>query len=139
MLNRIFTGDDSWVHHYQTESKRASMQRKLSNSPSTKKFKVTPSPGKVILAVFEDCQGVRGENVNSAPCCEVLLKLRDAIRKKRPVQLARGVLLHHDNARPRTDRASEERIQELQWELLEHPPYSRGLAPSDSYLFGLLK
>jgi hypothetical protein len=24
MLNRIVTGDESWVHHYQPESKRAS-------------------------------------------------------------------------------------------------------------------
>jgi histone-lysine N-methyltransferase SETMAR len=28
---------------------------------------------------------------------------------------------------------------ELQWELLEHPPYSSDLAPSDFHLFGLLK
>jgi hypothetical protein len=30
-------------------------------------------------------------------------------------------------------------FQELQWELLEHPPYSPDLAPSDFHLFGLLK
>jgi hypothetical protein len=28
MLNRIVTGDESWVHHYQPESKHASMQLK---------------------------------------------------------------------------------------------------------------
>jgi hypothetical protein len=39
------------------------------------------------------------EDVNSASYCEVLLKLRDAIRRKRPGQLARGVLLHRSNAR----------------------------------------
>jgi hypothetical protein len=26
MLNRIVTGDESWVHHYQPESKYASLQ-----------------------------------------------------------------------------------------------------------------
>jgi outer membrane lipoprotein-sorting protein len=26
VLNRIVTGDESWVHHYQPESKRASIQ-----------------------------------------------------------------------------------------------------------------
>jgi histone-lysine N-methyltransferase SETMAR len=77
--------------------------------------------------------------VNSASYCEVLLKLRDAVRGKHPDQLARGVLLHHDNARPHTARATQKRIQELQWELLEHPPYSPDLAPSDFHLFGLLK
>jgi hypothetical protein len=45
MLNRIVTGDE-W--------KRASMQWKHHSSPSTKKFKVTPSDGKVMLTVFWD-------------------------------------------------------------------------------------
>jgi histone-lysine N-methyltransferase SETMAR len=53
--------------------------------------------------------------------------------------VARGLLLHHDNARPHTARATQERIQELQWELHEHPPYSLDLAPGDFHLFGLLK
>jgi hypothetical protein len=54
-----------------------------------------------MLAVFWDFHGVllahfqnRGENVNSASYCEVLLKLHDAVRRKRPGQLVRGVLLH---------------------------------------------
>jgi histone-lysine N-methyltransferase SETMAR len=67
------------------------------------------------------------------------LKLRDAIHRKHPGQLVRGALLHHDNARPRTARAIQERIQELQWRLLEHPPYSPNLTPSDFHLFGPLK
>jgi biotin-(acetyl-CoA carboxylase) ligase len=54
ILNRIVTEDESWVHHYQTKSKRASMQRKYSSSllRSTKTFKVTPSDGQVMLTVF---------------------------------------------------------------------------------------
>jgi histone-lysine N-methyltransferase SETMAR len=64
------------------------------------------------------------------------MKLQDAIFRKSPDQLARQVLLHHDNARPHRARATQVRIQELQWELLEHPPYSLDLAPSDFHLFG---
>jgi protein involved in ribonucleotide reduction len=45
MLNRIVTGDKSWVHHYQPESKHASMQWKHPSLPSTEKFKITPSAG----------------------------------------------------------------------------------------------
>jgi hypothetical protein len=37
MLNRIVTGDESWAHHHQPESKRVSVQWKHSNSPSIKK------------------------------------------------------------------------------------------------------
>jgi histone-lysine N-methyltransferase SETMAR len=68
-----------------------------------------------------------------------MLKLRDAIHRKRPGQLARRLLLHHDNARPHTARATQDRIQELQWEILDHLPYSPDLTPSDFHLFGLLK
>jgi hypothetical protein len=49
------------------------------------------------------------------------------------------VLLYHDNARSYTTLATQERIQELQWELLEHLPYSLDLAPGDFHLFGPLK
>jgi transposase len=112
------------------------------------KFKFTSmsSAGKVTLTVFWESQGAllayfqkRCDNENSASHCVVLLKLPDAIRRKHPGQLARGVQLHHDNARPHTARATEERIQELQWELLEHPPYSPDLGPYDLHLFGPLK
>jgi histone-lysine N-methyltransferase SETMAR len=131
--------------NYQPHSKRAPMQWKHPSSSSDKRFMITPSARKVMHTVFRDSQGVllahfqkRGENANSASCCEVLLKLRNAVHRKRPSQLARGLLLHHGNARPYTARAIQERIQELQWELLEHPSYSPDLAPSDFHLFGPL-
>jgi hypothetical protein len=77
-----------------------------------------PSAGKAMLTVFRDSQK-RSENVNSLLYCEVLLKLRNAIGRKRAGQMARGVLLHHDNVRTHTAQATQKRIQELHWELLE--------------------
>jgi histone-lysine N-methyltransferase SETMAR len=120
------------VYYYQPESKRASMLYRLPRSISSKIFKVTPSTEKVMLTVFSDSQGVllahfqkRDENINSALFCGVLLNLRETTRRKFPGQLARWVLLHHENARPHTPRSPQERIQELQLGLLEHPPYSQ--------------
>jgi hypothetical protein len=89
--------------------------------PKSSKFKVTLSAGKVVLTVIWNTQGVllarfqkSGEYGNSASHCEVLFKLGGAISRKHPGQLTRGVLLHHDNARPHTAQATQERIQELQ-------------------------
>jgi hypothetical protein len=142
MLNRTVSRNESWLHFYQSKSKCASMQGK--SCRSTKKFKVTPSAWKVMLTVFWDSQGVllahfqnRGEYVNSASYCEVLLKLRDAIRRKRPGQLARRILLHHDNARSHTVRATQERIQELHRNLSSIRLTARTV--SDFHLFGPLK
>jgi hypothetical protein len=46
MLALIVTGDESWVHHYQPETKRASMQRKhpASSVKKKKKKKVWDEP-----------------------------------------------------------------------------------------------
>jgi hypothetical protein len=43
MLAQIVTGDESWIHHYQLETKYASVQWKHPSSPAKKRFKVTPS------------------------------------------------------------------------------------------------
>jgi hypothetical protein len=110
MFNRIVTGDQSCEHHYQPESKRASVQLKHPSSPfrSNKNFNVTSSAEKVMLIVFWNSHGVllahfekRGENVNCASYCKFLLRLLDGIRRKSTGQLAR-VLPHQDNARPHT-------------------------------------
>jgi hypothetical protein len=112
----------------------------------TSHFTFTPSARKVMLTMFWDSQGVLlahfqkcGENVKYALYYEALLKLQDAIHRKRPDQLAKVVQLPYDNARPHTTQATQERIQELQWELLEHLPYSPNLAPSDFHPFYLPK
>jgi hypothetical protein len=76
MLAQILTGDESWVHHYQAETKRASMQWKHPASPAKKIFKVTPSSRKVILMVFCDHKGIlltafqpQGQTVNYDSYC----------------------------------------------------------------------
>ena len=49
------------------------------------------------------------------------------------------MILHHDNARPHAAKVTQEKIRELNWELLPHPPYSPDIAPSDYYLFRSLE
>ena len=41
----------------------------------------------------------------------------------------------HDNARPHTVKVTRQKLIELGWELLPHPPYSPDIAPSDYHLF----
>jgi hypothetical protein len=60
VLNRIVTGDESWLHYNQPDSKSASTQWKHPSSPSTKRFKVmsTPSAGKIVLTGYRNSQRV---------------------------------------------------------------------------------
>jgi len=57
-LNRIVTQDETWVHHFDPESKCQSTMWKHVGSSSPKKFKVTVSAGKVMATVFCDNDGV---------------------------------------------------------------------------------
>jgi hypothetical protein len=49
------------------------------------------------------------------------------------------LLVHVDNARPHTTKLSAQYFNENRMKSTPHPPYSRGLAPSDFYLLGYVK
>ena len=80
-----------------------------------------------------------GETVNANRYCQTLDKLREAIRRKRPGRLSKGVILQHDNAAPHTAKRTQDWLKRYNWETLPHPPHSPDLAPSDIHLFGPLK
>jgi histone-lysine N-methyltransferase SETMAR len=72
-LSRIVTGDETWVHHFEPETKRQSMEWHHPQLSRKKKFETDPSAGKVIVTVFWDCGGVilvdvmpRGATINSS-------------------------------------------------------------------------
>jgi hypothetical protein len=58
IIKRIVTGDETWIHHYDPESKQEFMQWKHKGSPPPKKFKVQHSAGKVMATVFWDSEGI---------------------------------------------------------------------------------
>ena len=57
-FKRLITQDETWVHHYDPETKAQSMQWKHLDSPPPKKARVQPSAGKVMLTVFWQQDGV---------------------------------------------------------------------------------
>ncbi|GFW13839.1 histone-lysine N-methyltransferase SETMAR [Trichonephila clavipes] len=48
-------------------------------------------------------------------------------------------MFHQNNARPQTSVVTRQKLWELGWEVLMHPPYSPDLAPSDYHLFIVLQ
>ena len=143
-LDRIITGDETWVHHYEPESKQQIMEWKYPQLPCKKKFKTQPSAENLMLTVFWDSQGPvlehhqeKGTTINSARYSEILTdRLKPAIRSKCWGLLPKGVVLLHDNAHPHTNAHTAETLQKLKFEVMAHPPYSPDLASSDYHLFG---
>ena len=104
-------------------------------------------PMKVLLCVWWDCRGIihfellrHGETITADKYCEQLTRLDAAIREKCPVLANRkGVIFHHDNARPHVAQQTLRKMKELKWEILQHPPYPPDIAPSDFHLFRSLQ
>jgi histone-lysine N-methyltransferase SETMAR len=100
-----------------------------------------------MVTLFWDERGVilehympRGNTVTSVTYADHLKNhLLPPIKFKPRGLLSTGVLLQHDNPRPRTARSTVATIQDLSLECLPHPPYSPDFAPSDFHVFGPLK
>jgi [histone H3]-lysine36 N-dimethyltransferase SETMAR len=145
-LRHIITADETWLHQFEPETKKQSMQWRHVTSPPPRKFSVAQSVKKVMGTVFWDASGVLlidylpiGQTVTANRYITTLKKLKRAIRRKRPGLRDEEVLLLHDNARPHSALRTQEAIRKLGWSVLPHPPYSPDLAPSDFHLFGNLK
>jgi hypothetical protein len=76
----------------------------------------------------------RNLTISAERYCQQLRRLAEAIQQKRQGR-QHGVILQHDNAKPQTANMTKVAIQQLDWEILPHPPYSLDLAPLDYHLF----
>ena len=145
-LDRIVTGDESWFHYYEPETKSQSSQWKRKYEAPPVKVKCAPSAGKRMATVFWDREGILSidwlpekTTINSDYYVSELQELREAIKRERRGKLTRGIYLQHDNARPHVSGKTTDAIRRLGFKCLPHPPYSPDLAPSDYWLFGEMK
>jgi hypothetical protein len=135
-LNCIITGEETWVHHHESETEWQSMQQK--HKSSSKKSKLHPSARKLLLTVFWYFQSPiiehymdRGITVISVNYCDILgNELSPAIGTK-------GEEVCHSMFWYMMVDFTFSNIQQLIWEVFQHRARSPGLAPSDFHLFDL--
>ena len=134
-------------HQYDSETKRQSAQWKTANSRRPKKLRQSKSRVKIMLLNFFDIGWIvhyefvpTGQTVNQVYYLEVLKRLREKVRRKRPELFANNSwILHHDNAPAHTTLSVREFLATKQITMLEHPAYSPDLATSDILLFPKIK
>lgn len=143
---RFITGDETWLYHYDPETKQASMEWRRPNEPVPRKFKAQKSAGKVMGIFFWDSQGIvhleylaHGATVTGQFYAQVLDRLHASIKTKRRGMLSRGILLLQDNAPAHSSQIAVNAATRNGFELLPHPAYSPDMAPSDFFLFRHLK
>lgn len=145
-LSRLVTMDETWLYHYDPETKQQSMEWRHSGSPRPKKFRVQKSAGKVLASIFWDQDGIllidylpKGQTINAEYYSSLLVQLKDILKEKRRGKVTKGVLFLHDNAPAHRALATQKKLAYLGFQCLDHPPYSPDLAPSDYHLFPGLK
>jgi histone-lysine N-methyltransferase SETMAR len=82
----------------------------------------------------------KGKKITGEYYSNLLTRLDKKIREKKPgLQTRKKVVFHQDNAPAHKSVLAMGKLMDLHYELLEHPPYSPNLTPSDFSLFPKLK
>ena len=106
-LLRLVTMDETWLYHYDPETKQQPMEWWHSGSPCLKQFRVQKSARKVLASLFWDQDGIlliddlpNGQTINAEYYSSLLGQLKDILKEKRPRRgkVTKGVLFLHDNA-----------------------------------------
>jgi len=138
--------DETYLYHYDPETKQQSMEWRHSGSPRPKKCRVQKSAGKVLASIFWDQDGIllidylsRGQIINAEYYSSLLVELKDILKEKRREIITKGILFLHENAPAHLALATQKKLTYLDFQCLDHPPYSLDMAPSDYHLFPGLK
>jgi len=99
-----------------------------------------------MLVCFFDHKGIvlyefiaQGQTVNQQCYLEVLTRLRESVRRKRPGLWPDKWILHHDSARAHDALRVREFLAKNSITKMDHPPYSLDLALCDFWHFPKLK
>ena len=149
-LMQLVTCDEIWIYW---DNEGMGGQRKswrgAGDTPVTIPLR-TMTTRKHLASVFWDAKGLilidvlpPNQSINAEHYCRQLDLLKAAIiQKRRRLSCLRGMsYIHylHDNARPHTAGITVQKLHDIGFTILPHPPYSPDLSPSDFYLFSPMK
>ncbi|KAL4143544.1 hypothetical protein QTP88_005863 [Uroleucon formosanum] len=128
-FKQIITGDETWIYGYDPETKGQSSQWKTPDSPRPKKARLVRSQ-----------YAPKGQTITKEYYIDVLRRLRDAVRRKRPEFKESGSWkLHHDNAPAHSAHIVQQFFTKHGIPVASQPPYLPDLAPCDFFLFPKIK
>ena len=137
-------GDENWMLYNNGDWKRSWGKR---NEPPPTTPKASLHPKKVMLYIWRNWKGAlyyeflpENQMINSNKYCSQLDQLKVALKEKHPELVNRKpITFHQDNARLHVSLMTRQKLLQLGWEVLIHPPYSPDIAPLDFHLFWSLQ
>jgi len=140
-LSQLVTMDETWLYHYDPETKQQSMEWRNSGSHRPKNIRVQKYAEKVLASIFWDQDGIllidylpKGHTINAEYYSSLLVQLKGILKEKRRGKFTKGVLFSHDNAPAHRALATRKKLAYMRFQCLDHLPYSPDLAPSDYHL-----
>ena len=77
-----------------------------------------------------------GETITAEKYCRKIYEMHQNFTRKQPALANRkGPILLHDNARPHVSMTSRQKLHTFNYDVLDLPPYSRDIYPTDFYFF----
>ena len=136
-LQEIVTGDETWIYHFQPDSKAKNKVWVSSEGGRPVIACRCKTSNRMLYAIFFDSKGPvpqipdpKGSSVTGKIYREsVLTQLVDFYQKRRPRAGVRGIKLLHDNAPAHKSATVQEYLKESGLDVLDHPPYSPNLSP----------
>ena len=87
---RLVTMNETWLYHYDPETKQQSIEWRHSGSSRPKSLRVQKSAGKVLASIFWDQDGIllieylpKGQTINAEYYLSLLVQLKDILKEKR--------------------------------------------------------
>ena len=144
-MEEIVTGDETWIYHFQPDSKAKNKVWVSSEGDRPVIVRLCKTSNHMLYAIFFDSKGPvlqipvpKGSSVTGKFYREsVLTQLVDFYQKCRPHTGVRGIKLLHDNAPADKSAMVQEYLKESGLHIPS--PYSPDLSPCDFCLFPRLK
>ena len=141
-MEEIATGEESWIYHFQPDSKAKNKVWVSSEGDRPVIACRCKTSNRMLYAIVFDSKGPvlqipvpKGISVTGKFYREsVLTQLVDFYQKRRPRTGVRGIKLLHDNAPAHKSATVQEYLKESGLDVLDHPPYSPDLSLCDFWL-----
>ena len=139
----VITCDESWIYlNYPHETKWCAINER---PPDIEKRMIQTE--KLMFFCAFSCYGIVSIDVlpnhatfNSTYVCNTILpNLKERVCAHIKNKTTHRLILHMDNAKPHNAKKTMEKIKELGFNRLKHPPYSPDISPCDFFLFGYVK